>query len=650
MNKSFSVTAALLVLLLSIVVTFENIYAIETVATDHRLITDYSGENKCQCPLPESADFTNSERWAWNERICLGLPANMWEFHQSPLDYYDTLAILESIKPHKKDKEGEARAKQLFFEILSAISDPDNLPKEFLYKHILRFLKLIDPEKEYDEKEMDEFIEVITLSIKSSYISRHFLKTITSQSPYNTVLLNNKIKISGAFFAEGIDLEYSNIEPSLFITGSIVNSVAIIGAKFDKTLSFSGSVVGKFDGDSIKVGGYFFLHGGAVFKDNVILRGANIGGNLETIGSTFEGKFDGDGLEVGRSLFLRGGAVFKDNVILRGANIGGNLETIGSTFEGKFDGDSIKVEGYLFLRGGAVFKDEVNLMSSHINDSIQLQGSRFEKDVCLTDAIITKELVLGRNKVNQTNPQWGPKARLLLNNTTAGAIQDSLSAWYVEGTKKFVPTDLRGFRYHRIGGYSHYSDEDRAESDNIDFNFEHREVEWLKSWLASQIGHDKNFTPGPYRSLADILNQSGQEEKARKILIAIWDYKRTASNTPRHTKLSLVLQKYFFNYGYSGSWILIWWSLLVLCYAMLLWFLYSSSHLKTESNLRNQKQPNFLDFLLLSSGYAIPLARFETNINPKALPLFGQALLFTESLFGIVCASLFMATVSGLVR
>ena len=605
MNKSFSVTAALLVLLLSIVVTFENIYAIETVATDHRLITDYSGENKCQCPLPESADFTNSERWAWNERICLGLPANMWEFHQSPLDYYDTLAILESIKPHKKDKEGEAGAKQLFFEILSAISDPDNLPKEFLYKHILRFLKLIDPEKEYDEKEMDEFIEVITLSIKSSYISRHFLKTITSQSPYNTVLLNNKIKISGAFFAEGIDLEYSNIEPSLFITGSIVNSVAIIGAKFDKTLSFSGSVVGKFDGDSIKVEGY---------------------------------------------LFLRGGAVFKDNVILRGANIGGNLETTGSTFEGKFDGDSIKVEGYLFLRGGAVFKDEVNLMSSHINDSIQLQGSRFEKDVCLTDAIITKELVLGRNKVNQTNPQWGPKARLLLNNTTAGAIQDSLSAWYVEGTKKFVPTDLRGFRYHRIGGYSHYSDEDRAESDNIDFNFEHREVEWLKSWLASQIGHDKNFTPGPYRSLADILNQSGQEEKARKILIAIWDYKRTASNTPRHTKLSLVLQKYFFNYGYSSSWILIWWSLLVLCYAMLLWFLYSSSHLKTESNLRNQKQPNFLDFLLLSSGYAIPLARFETNINPKALPLFGRALLFTESLFGIVCASLFMAAVSGLVR
>jgi cytoskeletal protein CcmA (bactofilin family) len=149
-------------------------------------------------------------------------------------------------------------------------------------------------------------------------------------------------------------------------------------ARFERTINLYKSVVeGELNGDAMDVGKSLFLHGGAAFRKDVILRGAAVTGTISAIGSTFEGKFNGNRMDVGKSLFLRGGATFKKKVNLLNANIRGSVATKGSTFEGEFNGNAMDVGKSLFLRGGATFKKKVNLLNANIEGSVETRGSTF---------------------------------------------------------------------------------------------------------------------------------------------------------------------------------------------------------------------------------------------------------------------------------
>jgi hypothetical protein len=76
-------------------------------------------------------------------------------------------------------------------------------------------------------------------------------------------------------------------------------------------------------------------------------------------------------------------------------------------------------------------------------------------------------------------------------------LQDQPGAW----PDKLV---LEGFSYTHLGGLAEES-ETKAVS---------RETSWFKAWLASQ----EDYSPQPYKQLANILEKMGHKEKAKEIL------------------------------------------------------------------------------------------------------------------------------------
>ena len=67
---------ARLILLCSIALTVPSL----ALAEESAPVQQYAWETKCRHPLPEDVGFTAQEKWAWNERLCLGEIAKMSEF------------------------------------------------------------------------------------------------------------------------------------------------------------------------------------------------------------------------------------------------------------------------------------------------------------------------------------------------------------------------------------------------------------------------------------------------------------------------------------------------------------------------------------------------------------------------------------------
>ncbi|NIW99099.1 MAG: hypothetical protein GWN13_12805, partial [Phycisphaerae bacterium] len=193
-------------------------------------------------------------------------------------------------------------------------------------------------------------------------------------------------------------------------------------------------------------------------------------------------------------------ATFKE-IDLTGARIGGQLGMDGSTFDGLLTMDGTEIGENLFARFTRFSTDqELILYFSRIGSSLDLCGATIGA-IDLTGATITGELRLGSAQTQQPT-NWGEASRMVLRNTTVGAIQDAdvmTDSWpeYLE---------LEGFTYHRLGGFGAMGAADIAK----------RNREWFIQWLE----RDRTFSPQPYEQLAIMLSRSGYPAKANAIRYA----------------------------------------------------------------------------------------------------------------------------------
>ncbi|MFQ5672717.1 MAG: hypothetical protein ACE5G9_06445 [Nitrospinales bacterium] len=250
-----------------------------------------------------------------------------------------------------------------------------------------------------------------------------FLKTILLDEGHRKTLAHKKVAISGAWFTEELDLS----------DATLANFLALDFCRFEKDVDF------------------FHLQTPNLISLNK---------------STFSGELIMDSLRVEDSLLMRDGAQFNE-VILRGAKIGRQLNMGNSTFSGELNMEKLQVGDDLFMHHvESEFLETVNLVMAKIGGSLVLAGSQNLPSFNLTGARIDGEFRLAQGAKHAT---WQDDAKLTLRNARVRAIQDHPDAW---------PNHLvrEGFTYDWLGGFSADGENDMAD----------RNVDWYLEWLGDK--------------------------------------------------------------------------------------------------------------------------------------------------------------------
>jgi len=250
--------------------------------------------------------------------------------------------------------------------------------------------------------------------------------------------------------------------------------------------------------ENVRVGGDIFLRGespaGGEFsaKGEVNLDGAQIGGVFDCDGGRFENPaifgiedsgtaLKARSIRVNDSIFLGGGFSAIGAVDLDGAQIEGILECEHGTFESTSQ------------KGSETDGVSLNARFIHVGDSVFLRNGFAAKGaVKLDKAQIARRLELDKGTFESLN----------LIDSSAGSIVDDQAGWPKEGNLA-----LDGFIYDRISG---------GPTQAIS------RLEWL--------GRQGDFTRQPYRQLAKVLKEAGDDVGWREVCIEMerrsWKFRR----------------------------------------------------------------------------------------------------------------------------
>jgi hypothetical protein len=326
--------------------------------------------------------------------------------------------------------------------------------------------------------------------------------------------------MTGAKVAGALHMESANI-------GGDVS----LGAEF-KDITLSGiHVRGQFDMTGAKVAGAL----------EISL--ADIGGSLTMTGAKVAGTLSMDSTNIRGELFMDDPAEFED-VSLSNAQIGGKLLLIGTKVTGSVYMQSVSIGSHLLMLQGS-FSKPITLIFAEIGGSLDLRSATLAA-LDLTGARIGGELHLASGG---QLPIWNDRARLVLRNTHAAAVQDDPCAW-----PKDLPCawpkdlDLDGFSYERLGGLG--ADPEAA--------IVQRGSQWFVDWLA----RDQPYTPQPYEQAAKVLREMGHLETANDLLYAERERERDEAwqhgDKARWFGLSLLKWTIGYGIGHRYFWALYW--------------------------------------------------------------------------------------------
>ena len=372
-------------------------------------------------------------------------------------------------------------------------------------------------------------------------------------------LIADGLKVGGGVFLSNGFLAEGEVR---FIDAQIGGSLHCVGSKFKNLTGLA------LTADRVKLGGDMFLTEGFLAEGTVSLNEAQIAGELACIGGAFRTPggtaLSADGINVGASIFLRegiaegevrlpgahvvsdldckgcklknrsgvslnaehvkvGGSFYMSDgfssegeVSISGAQVGGSLECEGGTFKnpGKFalSAESVSVQGSVLLSSGLSAEGIVNLFGAQIGGSLVCSDGMFSYMLLATVTV--------RGILFWSNVRNAHSTRLDLTNASVGAIADDEPSWPGSGY-----LSLDGFSY---GGISRGPKDARTR------------LKWL--------GRQQEFKPQPYRQLAKLLSESGDEEGAKEVLFEM-EHRRWAGSRRRLIRVSGTVLQDTIGYG-----------------------------------------------------------------------------------------------------
>lgn len=323
-------------------------------------------------------------------------------------------------------------------------------------------------------------------------------------------------------------------------------------------------------------------------------------------------------------------ATFQKDLVLANANVGGQVMMDRAKVKGTVRMNHMQV-GNSLSTIGTMFAGRVDFLAGHVGSDFDLSGAQLVDVVDLTGTRIDGELRFGSH--NQPRPRWNPEARLVLRNTTVGAVRDRLEdddkvagAW----PKKL---ELDGFTYRRLGGFSGMG----SKSDMMT-----RDVKWyITRWLQPGLGPDASFSAQPYEQLAGVFRAAGASTKASDILYAGREHDRANARGLRWLGLSLLnCTNCTIGYGLGLRY-----------FRALLWVgglvLLGATVLRLSGEGRRHEMPWGFAYSLDLLMPAIRLRKYHHDIE---LDGWARYYFYAHKMAGYVLASFLIAGIAGLTQ
>jgi hypothetical protein len=455
----------------------------------------------------------------------------------------------------------------------------------------------------------------------------------------------------GAFKNPGGDAlsaDRADVEGGVFLRDgfSAEGEVRLLGAQIGGSLECSG---GRFENpgkkalsaDGANVKGAVFLSDGFSAEGAVRLLGAQIGGSLTCSGGTFKNPrgdaLSADGANVKGSVFLGDGFSAEGAVRLPGARIECDLACSGGAFKnpGKdaLSADRANVKGDVFLSDGFSADGTVLLLGAQIGGNLGFNGGRLSKVIAESAAISGTLFWRGVEATEATG--------LNLTSASTGSLVDDEKSWPIKGN-----LFLDGFVYGHISGNSP------------------RDAKTRLRWLERQ----EPFTPKPYRQLAKVLRETGDDSGARRVLFEMECRRRQAGGRSWYARLWGWGLKWTIGYGFY-PWRALGWLVLL---TVVGWGLFRHGYLSgamapTDKDaycfFRDQGWPPDYYQRFTASVYSLENSlpfvslgqkdHWTPDPNPRGsrpMPGFLRWFRWVQVLLGWLLATLFVVGVTGVVR
>jgi sRNA-binding regulator protein Hfq len=358
-----------------------------------------------------------------------------------------------------------------------------------------------------------------------------------------------------------------------FLGAQIGGDLDCDGATFKNPLQLGVPGTGlALAADRAVVHGSVFLGGGFRAEGKVRLPRAQVEGDLDCSNATFENPpqpgVDGTGpaLSLDRAvvegnIFLRDGFRSEGEVRLLGAEIAGTLDCSNATFENPLQpgvarsglalaADRAVVTGSVFLCDGFRAKGEVRLLGAQTGGNLECTGPTFSGKLNAGRAAI-KGAFLWTSLADPAG------TKLDLTNASVGALDDDAKSWPSTGN-----LFLDGFVYQRISGGP-------------------RDAESRLKWLARQ----DPFAPQPYRQLAKVLRDEGNDDGARLVLFEMERRRRKQEDRGWFARVWSRILRSTIGYGYDPEKALWWLAGLSVLGLILFWGGYAAGSIAPTDNV-----------------------------------------------------------------
>ena len=413
---------------------------------------------------------------------------------------------------------------------------------------------------------------------------------------------------------------------------------------------------------NVNVNGDVFLSDGFKAHGLVSLSGARVGGYLSCSDGSFKNPYvqgveesgtaiDGEFMVVAQNVELNNGFKAKGCVALLGARIGGDMDCANGHFsnpaqkkhdEHEYSGvalesNYINVNGNVSFTGGFVAEGETDLLGAQIAGDLECDGATF--------AGVTAQRASVRQTLFWTNIKNTEGVSLDLEDASVSSLVDEKASW-----PKLGKLSLNRFTYKSL-------------AEDID-------VGARLQWLALQ----DSFAPQPYRQLAKLLRDDGDDHGARRVLFAMESRKRNDLEKRKRAlgkhgwirRLWNWIFRLTIGYGIYPSRAA--WALLLL--VVLGWAVYGQAYankLLTPTNqsaydhfTANGSSPDYYQQfypLVYSAESCFPLVKLGQSdawtTNPKREDLLASTVRifhWFQVALGWILATFFVAGVSGITR
>lgn len=442
------------------------------------------------------------------------------------------------------------------------------------------------------------------------------------------------IQIHGALIPDELDLSFVKLPGPLAMQHCVLQRQLDLTMAELVALSLDGSWANGICADQIVVKHSIFLRSGFRSNAEIHLVEAQIGGDLECVGGSFqkspnshETAIYADRMRVSGCVFLHSCCV--GEVRLLDARIDGDLDCREGTFANAEDdalsAHQVNVQGRVMLNAVKV-SGGVHLTRAHIQQALDCRGGDFRAATPLDLTDMSADALYDCDLDNKAKAMWPDSGQLLLD----------------------------GFVYNRFYPGTQISVKERLD------------------WLGLQP--KSPFPLDSYLQLAKVLRESGDSDGALRVLVRMEDLHRSADHGPVAWCENGVL-KWSIGYGYRPMWAF--WEVVGL--STLGWIIYRRSHVaskmvptddKAYKDLKEKGKipPHYPAFspLVYSLENSLPLVKLgqSDKWQPDPEPritwhLFGRAFkwprplhwfVWAQILLGWLLATLFLAGIAGLVH